>query len=398
MRIYRRQPTTYTNAFYRSSISPRVRLGYGSHETPAVDFAWNEVTGAIGDSVTVLPIVVAVAVLTDLSLAVMLIWFGIFQIVWGLYYGVPISIEPMKALAALVIAGAITTGELLVAGFLVSGVLLAIGSTNSLSRIGEYIGDPVVRGIQFGVALVLLETGVRLGIADLQLAGLAAGVAVLLIAAGYWNLSALVVLVLGGGIAIFQTGLPMPALPAVENLALTSSLQWTLGSVEAALGQIAMTVGNAALAASVLLDDYFDREVSPDDLSLSMGAMNFVAIPFGGLPMCHGSGGIAGKYAFGARTAGANLILGVGYIGVAVLAVGLVAAYPTAMLGVILALIALQLGMTGLQKTEQRLVAVGIGVVGLVVNLAVAFIVGVGVSVVMTRWAEEPAESSERES
>lgn len=45
--------------------------------------------------------------------------------------------------------------------------------------------------------------------------------------------------------------------------------------------------------------------------------------------MCHGSGGIAGKYAFGTRTAAANIILGVGYVGVALLTVGLVGRLPT---------------------------------------------------------------------
>ncbi|ELZ19680.1 sulfate transporter family permease [Halosimplex carlsbadense 2-9-1] len=360
---------------------------FPSRDRTDLDFAWNEVTGAIGDSVTVLPIVVAVAVLTDLSLAVMLIWFGVFQVVWGLYYGVPISIEPMKALAALVIAGSITTGELLLGGLLVSAVLLVIGQTHTLDRFGQYIHDSVVRGIQFGVALVLLETGVRLGLADPQLAALAGGVAVLLIAAGYWNLSALVVLALGGGIAIFQTGLPSPALPPIKGLQQIHSLTLTLGAVEGAIGQLAMTVGNAALVASVLLNDYFDRDISPDELSTSMGVMNLVAIPFGALPMCHGSGGIAGKYAFGARTATANIILGVGYVGVALLAVGLVAVYPTAMLGVILMLIAVQLGWTSINQTDGILLVVGIGVIGLVVNLAVAFVVGVSISLAASRWS-----------
>lgn len=363
-------------------------MGFGAHGDTGFELAWHELTGAIGDSVTVLPIVVAVAILTDLSLAVMLIWFGVFQIVWGVYYGAPISIEPMKALAALVIAGTITTGELLVAGLLLGGVLLALGGTHSLARIRRYIDDAVVRGIQFGVALVLLETGIRLGLADLWLAGLAAGLSLLVIGAGYWNLSAFIVLIVGGGIAAVQTGLSPPGLPPFESLMPMESLALTGGAVEAAVGQLAMTIGNAALAASVLLGDYFDQDVSPDELSMSMGVMNLVAIPFGALPMCHGSGGIAGKYAFGARTAGANLILGGAFIGVAVLAVGVVAAYPTAMLGVILVVIAVQLGTTGLRQSEHRLLVVGIGVVGLVVNLAVAFVIGVGLSLVTT-WLSD---------
>ena len=237
-----------------------MRLTLGWREDAALDFAPNEVTGAIGDSVTVLPIVVAVAVLTELSLAVMLVWFGVFQVVWGLYYGVLMSVEPMKALAALLLAGIISAGELLLAGLLLGVVLLAVGWTRSLDRVRRYIGDPVVRGVQFGVALVLLETAARLGLADPGLAGLAAAVALAFVVAGYWNLSALVVLALGGGVAALQTGVPSPALPPVRAFVGLGALKFTPGTVEATLGQLAMTLGNAALAASVLVADYFDRD------------------------------------------------------------------------------------------------------------------------------------------
>lgn len=354
-------------------------LSVSYREDTTVDFAWNELTGAIGDSVTVLPLVVAVAVLTDLSLAMMLIWFGVFQIVWGLYYGVPISVEPMKALTALILAGTITTGEFLLAGGLLGVVLLGMGATGTLARVGQYIGSPVVRGIQFGVALVLLETGLWLGVADFQLAGLAVGIALVLIALGYWNITATIVLVVGGLIAGYQTGIPAPTIPTTDGLFLVRSANLTFPTIEAAIAQLAMTVGNAALAASVLLHDYFDRDISADDLSSSMGVMNLVAIPFGALPMCHGSGGIAGKYAFGARTAGANILLGFGYIAVALLAVGLVAAYPIAMLGIILVLIALQLGRTSIQGAQAYPLVVGIGVLGVIVNLGVAFVIGIAV-------------------
>jgi len=148
-------------------------------------------------------------------------------------------------------------------------------------------------------------------------------------------------------------------------------------TAEAVLAQVAVTVGNAALATSVLLADYFDRDVSADQLSNSMGLMNLAAVPFGAFPMCHGSGGVAGKYAFGARTPGANLILGAGYVLTAFLAVGVIAAYPTALLGVILVLIALQLGWTGVSKTDDLAVVAAIGVLGVLVNLGLAFVLGV---------------------
>jgi MFS superfamily sulfate permease-like transporter len=370
-----------------------------------VAISWNEVTGAVGDSLTVLPLVVAVGVLTDLSLAVALGWFGVCQVVWGLHYGVPVSVEPMKALAALLLAGTVTTDEFRLAGLAVGTVLLVVGATGTLGRIGGYVGTPVVRGVQFGVALVLLETGIRLGLGDPRLAGLAVVVAGGLIALGRGNLAGLAVLAVGGLVAVRSTGglvpalagglsapdlhLLVPSLDAVTARTLASFTLPTTGmsvaAAEATLAQVAMTVGNAALAASVLLDDYFDREISADDLSVSMGLMNLVAVPFGALPMCHGSGGIAGKYAFGARTAGANVVLGVGYLAVAAGAVGLVTAYPVPMLGVLLAFVALRLGRTSLRETGAVPLVLAVGLVGLIVNLGVAFVFG---AVVHLAWRE----------
>lgn len=342
-----------------------------------LDFAWNEFTGAVGDSVTVLPIVVAIAVLTDLSLAIMLIWFGIFQIVWGLYYGVPISIEPMKALAALILAGTISTGEFLAAGLLLGVILVVVGVSRTLTRIERYIGEPVVRGIQFGVALVLFETGVQLGLEDLLLAGFAAVLALVVISGGYGDVSAILVLVFGGLLALSQTGIPTPTVPTPAGIGYLGKGDFTVPTIEAAVAQMGMTIGNAALATSVLLADYFDRDVSPDELAGSMGIMNLLAVPLGGLPMCHGSGGVAGKYTFGARTAGANVILGIGYLLVAIFAVELVTTYPVAVLGVILVIIAAQLGWTSVQKTDEYLLVLGVGALGILVNLGIAFVVGI---------------------
>jgi MFS superfamily sulfate permease-like transporter len=112
--------------------------------------------------------------------------------------------------------------------------------------------------------------------------------------------------------------------------------------------------------------------------------MNLLAVPFGALPMCHGSGGVAGKYAFGARTAWSNVVLGVLYAAAAVLAVGAVAAFPLSMLGVVLALVAVELGRAGLD-TDARGFAVVVGLLGLLANVGIAFVVGVVGYVLWTR-------------
>lgn len=347
-----------------------------------ISFSTGELSGAVGDAVTVLPIAVAVAALSDLQLAPILLGFAVFQVVWGLHYGLPVSVEPMKALAALVIAGSLSTGEFVAAGLLAGVALLALGTTGSLSRLQSYVARPVVRGVQLAVALILLKTGLGLGVADPWLAG--AGVVLALVAtlAGLRRAVALLVLGFGLLVALAQPGAISGGLPVLTLHLPTGGL--TSGALQATLAQLAMTVGNAAVATSLLLSDYFDADVSPDDLATSMGAMALVAVPLGCLPMCHGSGGLAGKYAFGARSATANLLLGGLYAVAAIGAVGLVARFPMAILGVVLALVAIQLGRTALD-TDDLALTVGVGVVGLLVDVGVAFVLGTVVALVLGR-------------
>lgn len=344
-------------------------------QLPLVKLSIGEFTGAIGDSVTVIPIVVASATLTDLSLPHLLLGFAAFQIVWGLYYGLPVSVEPMKALAALVIGGALTADELAVAGLLAGGVLLVVGWTGTLGRVEQYVGQPVIRGVQIAVALILLETGVHLSLDGLPLALVATAVAGTVIVAGYRRASALVVLCVGIVLTVAQTGVPAPQLPTL-SFQLPHLAEISPAVLEGTAAQLVMTVGNAAVATSLLLSEYYDADVPADDLATSMGVMNLIAIPFGAMPMCHGSGGVAGKYAFSARTAGANLILGVIYAIAAVIAVGVVTAFPLSMLGVLLAVIALELGRTGLD-TEHLALTLSIGLLGIMTNVGIAFIVGI---------------------
>jgi MFS superfamily sulfate permease-like transporter len=349
----------------------------GNRRDTRIRISRRELTGALGDSVTVLPVVVAVAALTDLSLARLLLGFAAFQVVWGLYYGLPVSVEPMKALAALVIAGGLGAEGLVVAGLVAGAVLVALGTTDTLARVEAFVGRPVVRGVQLAVGLVLLETSVQLSLDGPVYALAALAVVGASVAAGRRRVSALLVLALGVGVALATTGVPTPRIPALE-VTLPTAAGVTASAAGATAAQLAMTVGNAAVATSLLLSDYYDADISADDLATSMGVMNLLALPFGAMPMCHGSGGVAGKYAFGARTAGSNLLLGALFGVAAVVGVGVVAAFPLAMLGVILAVVAVELCRTGLD-TENLPLAVGVGLLGLVTNIGVAFVVGVAV-------------------
>ncbi|MFC6786553.1 putative sulfate/molybdate transporter [Halobaculum halobium] len=352
------------------AISERLAADYG------IRFDAGEWTGALGDSVTVLPIVVGLAALTPVSLAHALLFFGAFQIVWGLVYGLPLSVEPMKALAGLALAGTVTAGEYVAAGLLAGGVLLLAAATGAIGRLRRHVSEPVIRGIQLAVALVLVRSGVDLGLANPTLALAAAGVAVAVAMAGYRRGAALAVLGVGLVFAVADAGVPAAEFPALA-LFPAGAPAVTTNALSATTGQLAMTVGNAAVATSLLLSDLFDADVSADRLSASMGAMCLSAVPLGGVPMCHGSGGLAGKHAFGARTGGANLVLGGLYLA-AVPFAGVVAAFPMAVLGALLLVVAVHLGRRAVDADGRRALALValVGCVGLLWNVGAAFLVG----------------------
>ena len=355
-----------------------------SKGTRSVEFGSGAVTGAIGDSITVVPLVVALALLTDVSLPHALAAFGAFQIVWGVRYGLPVSVEPMKALAALAIAGALTYAELALAGVTLGVVLLAIGLTGTLARVERWIGEPVIRGVQFAVGLVLLETGIGLAVDDPAVALAGVAIAATLAIAGHGKASALVVAAVGVTTALVVAGVPTPRLPGMPPTPAFGSAV-TRATLDGVVAQLAMTIGNAALATALLFSDLLDAEVTPDELSTSMGVMNLIAVPLGGIPMCHGCDGVAGKHAFGARTGGANVVLGVGYLVAALFATpALTAAFPLAMLGALLAVVAVSLA-SNVTDSENRALSVGIGLLALATNLGVAFLVGIVVHLAWER-------------
>ncbi|MEF8790559.1 MAG: putative sulfate/molybdate transporter, partial [Haloarculaceae archaeon] len=205
-----------------------------------VEFTFGELTGAVGDSVTVLPLVVALGALTDASLAHVLLGFGVFQVVWGLRYGLPVSVEPMKALVGLAIAGTLAYGELVAAGLLAGGILLFAGRAGLVGRVRSVVGRPVVRGVQLGVALLLARAGLDLAVGDPVVAAAGLGVAGLAALLDR-RLAALAVLVAGTAVAL-RAGTPTVSVPSPAVFP-AGSPTLTRGALSGLAAQLAMTVG-----------------------------------------------------------------------------------------------------------------------------------------------------------
>jgi MFS superfamily sulfate permease-like transporter len=154
--------------------------------------------------------------------------------------------------------------------------------------------------------------------------------------------------------------------------------------VLAGFAQIPLTITNATIATSCLISAYWpNRTVSPRRLSVSQGLMNLFPPFFGGMPMCHGAGGLAGQYYFGARTGGTNIIEGVVELSLglffATSVAGLFSAFPKPIIGVMLLLVGFELikFARDVQGKSNLLTLVMTVVLSLASNMAIGFIGGI---------------------
>ena len=151
-----------------------------------------------------------------------------------------------------------------------------------------------------------------------------------------------------------------------------------------------MTVGNAIIAQTDLARKYFGAEKSAKSthraLSASMGLANIFCSLIGAMPLCHGAGGLAAHYRFGARTAGANLIIGTIFMVIAVLigdqATHVFSLLPFSVLGALLVFAGAQLALTIIDVKERKDFFVIFMMLGIALasNLAVGFIAGIAVA------------------
>jgi len=368
--------------------SPEAGAGSGSgKETrlPGIHHLLSELAGAFGDFGTIIPLILAVAVVCRLPLAPILLFFGIWYVLSGIIYQLPIPVEPMKAVAAVAIAEQLGAGEIAAAGLVLGIIFLAIGSERWMAAIGRFIPEGVIRGIQLALALLLIKTAIGFLTQDLWVFAFAFAI-ILAGLAFSWktrvpDLSAIVVIILGIIIGIAIRGFPGFQMIALPGLVIPTLGDTANAMTQLVLPQAILTVTNAILATSLLSKDLFHREVPAQKLSRTIGIMNLTSVPFGGLPMCHGAGGLAGQYRFGARTGLANIVAGAFFLALALFfaSQAMLTLIPVGIFGALLLFSALELGKHGL-KRDSWVIAGLMGVVALVSSMTIAFVVGMVVA------------------
>jgi len=365
---------------------------------PNFRFNLEEIAGAVGDYGTLIPIVLGVAIVSNVNLGHILLFFSIWYIITGIYYKMPVPVEPMKAVGIIVIAQGLSADEIAASGIILGVLFLVLGFCKGMKFIQGKVPYSVIRGIQLGLALLLIKTSINFIIGDYILAIICIIIVVLFRIANKFakipDISAIFILLIGVIVGFSISGIPRISIISLPHIIIPAVQNFLKGGWLLVIPQVPLTITNAILATTLLMKDLVNRDVDPDKLSKSIGVMNLTSVPFGGFPMCHGAGGLAAQYRFGARTGGSNIISGLILlpIGIFFASPEFVAIIPFGVFGALLVFVAIELGKRSL-KTDSYIVTGIIAILALMINMTIAFIVGMILAYVLAKIHKCPRTS-----
>nr|WP_319495337.1 putative sulfate/molybdate transporter [uncultured Desulfobacter sp.] len=383
-----------------------------------------EFAGSLGDLGTILPLSIGMILINGLNPLGLFLSVGLYYIFSGIYFKVTSPVEPMKVISAYAIATGITASQIQASSLWIFLFLLIIGGSGIITVIGRYIPKPAIRGGQLSTGVLLVTQGGKLMMGSSKFQALRSAaepylsvqnlgpVPIGLIIGGILGILTLLLLenkrvpaaivVVGTGIL---TGLFWGTWEGLENIKLEFNLpnllpygfpavsDFTFALLVLVLPQVPMTLGNAVVANADLSAQYFPqagKRVTYRSLCLSMALSNLMGFFLGGMPMCHGAGGLASRYRFGARTGGSNLIIGAIFSLLALFLgehlMGVIYLLPMAALCVLLVFAGAQLSLTVLDMKTRKEIFVPILIVGITLasNLAAGFLVGIIVAYALT--------------
>ncbi|KAL1651745.1 hypothetical protein SLS61_005116 [Didymella pomorum] len=329
-----------------------------------------ELSGSLGDLGTLLPLMTALVITNSISLPSTLLFTGAANAFTGIAFGIPLPVQPMKAIAAVAIARKLTLEENAAAGLVVATLVGLFSITGLINWANRMTPIPVVKGIQVGAGLSLCLSAGTTMLKPLSWTGpwwgdnffwAIAAILLLLLTFAYPKLPyALIVFSIGLVLSALNPTSSGPDHPSTAIPILHPSAKdfWTATST-ASLGQLPLTILNSVIAASALSADLLTSPPYPSapsvtSLGLSVAVINLLGCWFGAMPACHGSGGLAGQYRFGARSGSSIIVLGLTKFLLGILAfwkgsaiVALLAGIPKSLLGVLVLAAGVELAKVG---------------------------------------------------
>jgi MFS superfamily sulfate permease-like transporter len=188
---------------------------------------------------------------------------------------------------------------------------------------------------------------------------------------------ALVIFVVGIAYGVYKFGMPPVHFSIPIDFYMPGVDELVSGVYKAGIAQVPLTLTNAVLATSLLASDLFKEKISNKKLSITIGATNLVAPLFGGFPMCHGAGGMAAHYRFGARTGGSDIMIGLLFVAVSFLATSaMLTIIPYGILGVLLLFAGLEMLRYAI-KTDHYIITGAMGLTTLLIDPTIGLATGI---------------------
>lgn len=289
-----------------------------------------EATGAVADLGVLVPLAAALILVNGVDAGAVMLGAGVLVLASGAAFRIPFPVQPLKALTAVAVAQGLAPPVIHAAGMEIGAFLLLLSVRRVADVIARVFTPPVVRALQLGVGVLLVIAAVRL---IFQPPAVFRGtppspwpvvLAVLAFAAVSWEARheryGLALTVLAAGVAAAWL-LARPPLHGpsfhLPPFGLPPAGAFGSALLLLVLPQLPLTFGNAVVAVDDLAHRYFGaagHRVTPSRVCVSCGLGNLVAGLIGGMPMCHGAGGLTAHVRLGARTAGMNLLLGSAFV------------------------------------------------------------------------------------
>jgi SulP family sulfate permease len=394
-------------------------------EIKSFRFNLHELGGALGDLGVLLPLTVALITLNHMNATSVFLVVGMAYLIAGVFYRLPVPVQPLKAVAAIAIAGGLSSNVISASGLVMAAFLLLMAGTGAVNLAAKLFPKVIIRGIQLGVGLILLKTGLLLvskkqviiggsdGLTTLVNLSIPTGWPIALVLGVVFILclrskrlpASLALLALGIPVGIFWGSfLGLPSLQfglSLPKVAIPSLADLSTALVLLVIPQIPLTMGNAVFAMSDTARFYFGpqaKRVTPKALLTTMGIVNLGAGLLGGMPICHGSGGMTAHFRLGARTGGAALLIGVPLLAMAVFLDGnvvpILSLVPYAVLGVLVIFVGVQhsLLVRDLRSKREILVALAVAIPGLITtNLTIGLASGICLHLILVSLSRRHA-------
>ena len=350
-------------------------------------FTLREFGGAFGDWGTLIPFIIGYISIVGLNPAGIFITLGLTNIILGIRFNLPLPVQPQKTIGTVAISEKWEPNMIISTGFGTGIVWFLLGFSKKLNSIVKKVPIIAVRGIQLGLAFVLGWTGILLFKENLFLGFISILIILVLIenkpvpSAIALTFMGILIVFLTGTVQLsdFKFGIP------ILNLQIPTWENFLLGMLFAGIAQLFLTLTNVMIATVVLVRDLFpekETKVDANSLAFNMGAMNLINPFLGGMPLCHGSGGLMAQYAFGARTGGSmilegimELILGLLFSETLLL---LFTEFPVAILGAMLIYTSFLLGKISIKdfKLKSFPIIFVSAIFCFVFNIAIGFLIG----------------------